>query len=102
MIAHRKNQKCRDSEHDIFAHHRNQSDPDRSDQDSRVQAVRIRRLVRTSSSVNIAERHRDHDGSDNDRPDDLRRTEIRCQQTARSQLYCHNGHSRKKLRQIQK
>ena len=55
-----------------------------------------------AAAVDVAKRHGYHNGADNNSPDNLGGTEIRRQQSAGSQLYRHNGHSRKEFRKVQK
>ena len=98
----RKNQQRGDSQNHIFARHRNCSDPDCGDQNPAVEPVRIGVLVRTAAAVYIPQRHGDHDRSYDNRPHDLGRTEIRRQQPAGAQFYCHHRHTREELRQIEK
>ena len=43
----------------------------------KLMPVRIRILIRASAAPNVAESHSDHYRSDDNRPDNLRRTEIR-------------------------
>ena len=88
------------TKYDVFSHQRNGRDPDCSYKKPFIQLVRIRIFVGGSAAPYITERHRDHDGANNDRPHDLRRTEIRRQQPARTQLHRHHTHPGKKLRHI--
>ena len=98
---HREDHHRGDAEDDVFSDHRDQRDPDGSDEDPPVQPVRIRVPVRAAAAVEIAEGHRDHDRPDDDGPDDLRRGEVRRQQPAGSQLHRHDRHSGEKLRQVE-
>ena len=70
-------------------------------QDPAVEFVRVRGLVRTFTAVDIAQRHGDLDGADDNGPYDLGRTEIRCQQSAGSQFHRHDGHPGEELCEIQ-
>ena len=100
--GNRKDHKAGKSRNDILSKERDQHNPDCRNQNAAIEAVRIRILVRALSAVYISKRHRNHDGSDNDRPHNLGRTEIRCKQTAGPEFYRHHGHTAEKLCQIQK
>lgn len=101
IVADGKDQQCGDPKDNVLAHHRDQGNPDGRDQDPAVEFVRVRGLVRTFTAVDIAQRHGDHDGADDNGPYDLGRTEIRCQQSAGSQFHRHDGHPGEELCEIQ-
>ena len=100
--ADREDQQCGHAQDHISPQHGDGRDPDRRDQDAAVERRGIGIFVRRAPAVEIAQRHRDHDRADNDRPHDLRGTEIRREQAARAELDRHDGHAGEKLGDIQK
>ena len=86
---------------DVLPGHRNQCDPKPGNYYTAIEPVGIRMLIRTSAAVDISKSHRYHDGPDDYGPHDLRRTEIRSQQSAGSEFNCHYTHTCEKFSQIQ-
>ena len=89
------------AEDHILACDRDHGDPDRGDQDAAVESCGIRILVGRSAAVEVAEGHGDHDDTDDDGPDDLRRAEVGRKQAAGSELDGHHGDAGEELGEVQ-
>ena len=85
-----KDQKCGNTENNIFPHGRNRGDPKCGHEDSLVKAGRIGVFISGFSSVKVSGCHSDHDRADDNGPYDLRRGKIRREEPAGSQLHCHD------------
>ena len=96
-----QDQEAGDAQDDILPHHGDGGDPDGSHQNAAVEAIGVGVLVCRAAAPEIPQGHGDHDGANDDGPDDLGGTEIRGQQTAGTQLHRHDGDPGKELREIE-
>ena len=100
VFRHKKRQQQRDARDEIAPHKRDECDPDGRDDQAAVKLIGRRALVGELAAPDVADRHRDHDDADDDRPHDLRRAEVRGHQAARAELDRHDGHTGKKFGQV--
>ena len=100
--AQGKDQKGRDTQHNILPNHGDGSYPERGYQDSSVEPSGIGVFVSGLPAVKISCRHGNHDRADDDGPDNLGGRKVRSEKPAGSQLHSHHGHAGEKLREIQK
>ena len=93
MHIDRNDEEAGDGDDEVFAGDGDGCDPDRRDQEPPVEPVGVRVAVGGTAAVDISEGHGDHDGRDDDRPDDLRRGKIRREQAACAEFDSHDGHA---------
>ena len=96
-----EDQQTGNAQNNVLSQHGNGSDPDRRQEQTAVEPVRVGIPVRGPAAPEVAQGQGNHNGADDDGPHNLGGAEVRRQQTAGPQFHRHDGDAGKEFRQVE-